>query len=167
MNDRPGNGERRDRGGPEARQGPARPWRTEVRRDAGARYQRARRGFGLSWKLLVLTVLYVMLSEVLIYVPSIANFRTNWLADRMTMADAASSVLAESVTSEVPRGIQEDLLAAVGAKAIAIRTGAASRLIATVDMPPRSTAPPISGSWSRSPRSSMPSTRCLPASRAR
>ena len=97
----------------------------------------ARRGFGLSWKLLALTVLYVMLSEVLIYVPSIANFRANWLLDRMTMADAASSVLAESVTSEVPRGIQEDLLAAVGAKAIAIRTGAASRLIATVDMPPQ------------------------------
>ena len=96
----------------------------------------ARRGFGLSWKLLVLTVLYVMLSEVLIYVPSIANFRNNWLQDRMTMADAASSVLAESVTAEVPRGIQKDLLAAVGAKAIAIRTGATSRLIATVDMPP-------------------------------
>ena len=96
-----------------------------------------RRGFGLSWKLLVLTILYVMLSEVLIYVPSIANFRTNWLLDRMTMADAASSVLAESVTAEVPRGIQEDLLAAVGAKAIAIRTGATSRLIATVDMPPQ------------------------------
>ena len=46
-------------------------------------------------------------------------------------------MLAESVTAEVPRGIQEDLLAAVGAKAIAIRTGATSRLIATVDMPPQ------------------------------
>ena len=69
-----------------------------------------RRGFGLSWKLLVLTILYVMISEVLIYVPSIANFRTNWLLDRMTMADAASSVLAESVTAEVPRGIQPGLV---------------------------------------------------------
>ena len=119
MNDRPGNGDPRDRQGAQ-----------EISRAA-------RRGFGLSWKLLVLTVLYVMLSEVLIYVPSIANFRANWLIDRMTMADAASSVLAESVTSEVPRGIQEDLLAAVGAKAIVIRTGATSRLIATVDMPPQ------------------------------
>ena len=35
----------------------------------------ARRRAGLSWKLLTLTVLYVMVSEVLIYVPSIANFR--------------------------------------------------------------------------------------------
>ncbi len=117
MNDRPGNG--------------------EPNQTAAAPRASARRGFGLSWKLLVLTVLYVMLSEVLIYVPSIANFRANWLLDHMTMADAASSVLAESVASEVPRSIQEDLLAAVGAKAIAIRTGATSRLIATVDMPPR------------------------------
>jgi signal transduction histidine kinase len=95
-----------------------------------------RRGAGLSWRLLALTVLYVMVSEVLIYVPSIANFRVNWLADRMTMADAASLVLAESVATEVPRDIQKDLLAAVGATAIAIRNGSTSRLIATIDMPP-------------------------------
>ncbi len=31
--------------------------------------------FGLSGKLLVLTILFVMIAEVLIYVPSIANFR--------------------------------------------------------------------------------------------
>jgi len=41
-------------------------------------------GLGLSWKLLLLTVLFVMASEVLIYVPSIANFRLSWLADRAT-----------------------------------------------------------------------------------
>ena len=31
--------------------------------------------FGLSGKLLVLTILFVMIAEVLIYVPSVANFR--------------------------------------------------------------------------------------------
>ena len=31
--------------------------------------------FGLSGKLLLLTILFVMIAEVLIYVPSIANFR--------------------------------------------------------------------------------------------
>jgi signal transduction histidine kinase len=95
-----------------------------------------RRGVGLSWRLFALTVLFVTVSEVLIYVPSIANFRISWLADRLTMADAASLVLAESSTSEVPREIQKDLLKAVGAIAIVVRTGAVSRLIATVDMPP-------------------------------
>ena len=39
--------------------------------------------FGLSAKLLLLTTLFVMVAEVLIYVPSIANFRLNWLADRL------------------------------------------------------------------------------------
>src|SRR5262249_58414578 len=43
---------------------------------------RARPRLGLSGKLLVLTLLFVMIAEVLIYVPSIANFRLNWLHDR-------------------------------------------------------------------------------------
>src|SRR3954447_24653804 len=85
-----------------------------------------RRGVGLSWQLLALTVLFVMVSEVLIYVPSIANFRIAWLSDRMTMADAAGSVLAGQ-TSEISRDAQDDLLRAVGAIAIAIRTGEVSR----------------------------------------
>jgi signal transduction histidine kinase len=94
------------------------------------------RGLGLSWRLLLLTVLFVMASEVLIYVPSIANFRSSWLADRLTMADTAALVIVGGASAEVPRRIQNDLLAAIGATAIAIRNGATSRLIATVDMPP-------------------------------
>ena len=45
---------------------------------------------GLSAKLLLLTLLFVMLAEVLIFVPSIANFRINWLTDRLTAAQLAS-----------------------------------------------------------------------------
>ena len=95
-----------------------------------------RGGFGLSWKLLLLTVLFVMASAVLIYIPSVANFRVSWLADRLTMADTATVVLAASTASDLPRSVQDDLLEAVGAKGIAIRNGAMSRLIATVEMPP-------------------------------
>ena len=56
---------------------------------------RMRRGvrIGLSGKLLLLTVLFVMLAEVLIYVPSIANFRINWLNDRLAAAHTAALVL--------------------------------------------------------------------------
>jgi len=97
---------------------------------------RTRRGPGLSARLFALTVLFVTVSEVLIYVPSIANFRINWLADRLTMADAASLVLAESDETNVPRDIQDDLLKTVGAIGIAVRNGSVSRLIATVEMPP-------------------------------
>lgn len=95
-----------------------------------------RGGLGLSWKLLLLTVLFVMVSAILIYVPSIANFRLTWLNDRLAMADAASTFIVESDAAEIPRDIQDDILSAVGATAIAIRTGSISRLIATVEMPP-------------------------------
>lgn len=54
---------------------------------------RRRRGAGLSAKLLVLTILFVMLAEVLIFVPSIANFRNNWLADRLADAELAVAAL--------------------------------------------------------------------------
>ena len=54
---------------------------------------RTRPHLGLSGKLLVLTILFVMIAEVLIYVPSIANFRLNWLNDRLSAAHTAALVL--------------------------------------------------------------------------
>ena len=95
-----------------------------------------RRRLGLSLQLLALTVLFVMVSAMLIYIPSIANFRIAWLSDRMTMADAAGTVLSEGVTADVPQDAQDDLLKAVGAVAIALRNGTVSRLVASDDTPP-------------------------------
>jgi signal transduction histidine kinase len=77
-----------------------------------------------------------MVSAVLIYVPSISNFRLTWLHDRLAMADAASTLIADSDAADIPREIQDNILGAVGAIAIAIRSGSVSRLIATVEMPP-------------------------------
>lgn len=102
----------------------------------GPQRLRPRRSSSLSWKVLLLTVLFVMLSEVVIYVPSISNFRIAWLSDRLTVAEAASIVLESADRGEIPRQIQDDLLAAVGAIAIVIRNDSTSRLIASVDMPP-------------------------------
>ncbi len=52
-----------------------------------------RKGAGLSAKLLVLTILFVMLAEVLIFVPSIANFRNTWLLDRLSDAELAVAAI--------------------------------------------------------------------------
>lgn len=41
--------------------------------------------FGLASRLLALVVLFVMLTEVAVYIPSIANFRNNWLQDRKSV----------------------------------------------------------------------------------
>ena len=44
----------------------------------------------LSTKLLILTVLFVMLAEILIFVPSVANFRKTWLEERLAAAQIAA-----------------------------------------------------------------------------
>ncbi|MGH6760551.1 MAG: ATP-binding protein [Phyllobacterium sp.] len=90
----------------------------------------------LSGKLLVLTILFVLIAEILIFVPSIATMRVRWLNDRLNTAAAASVVLAATDAAHVPRAVQNDVLMATGAKAIALREKGASRLLAVSEMPP-------------------------------
>ena len=47
--------------------------------------------FGLSGKLLLLTIPLILIVEILIYVPSIANFRVNRLNDRLAAASTAAT----------------------------------------------------------------------------
>lgn len=101
--------------------------------DAAAKAGSPRR-VGLSAKLLMLTVIFVMLSEVLIFVPSIANFRNNWLSDKLRTAGVAAAVLAES--DVISPALQTRLLKATGAAAIALNDGPMRRLIAMGSMPP-------------------------------
>lgn len=91
---------------------------------------------GLSGRLLLLTILFVLIAEVLIFVPSIANFRLEWLQSRLDTAGAASIVIARSNMDLVPREVQQDLLGATGAHAIALRDASESRMLAVSDMPP-------------------------------
>lgn len=91
---------------------------------------------GLSAKLLLVTVLFVMLAEVLIYVPSIANFRRNWLNDRIAAAQVAALVLEGAPEDGLPEGSENRLLMGVGARAIAARVGGARRLLSLDSMPP-------------------------------
>lgn len=89
----------------------------------------------LSSKLLVLTILFVMMAEVLIFVPSVANMRLRWLEDRLRTAAAASIVVEGLQQMNLPQQIQNDALMATGTKAIALRKDGVSRLIASTDMP--------------------------------
>ncbi len=91
---------------------------------------------GLSGKLLVLTILFVMLAEVLIFIPSVANFRLRWLEDRLNTAAAASIVLLRPEANELSRKVQDDILMATNAEAIAIRDKGMSRLLVVSKMPP-------------------------------
>ncbi|MEM9221989.1 MAG: HAMP domain-containing sensor histidine kinase [Pseudomonadota bacterium] len=89
---------------------------------------------GLGTKLLVLTIAFVMISEVLIFVPSIANYRQNWLRDAHRNASVAAAIIAE--TPNVPEQLQIRLLGATNTIAIAHREGNRRRLLAMAAPPP-------------------------------
>jgi hypothetical protein len=90
---------------------------------------------GLSGKLLFLTILFVMVAEVLIYVPSIANFRLNWLNDRLAAAHTAALVLDAAPSGMVPESLAKQILKSIGARGVAMKMGDQRRLLAAADMP--------------------------------
>lgn len=92
--------------------------------------------FGLSGKLLVLTILFVMLTEVLVYVPTVANFRLNWLHDRLAAAHTAALVLEATPTGTIPDRLADEILQSVGAKTIAMKMGNQRRLLASSETLP-------------------------------
>ena len=92
-------------------------------------------GIGLSGKLLMLTIVFVMLAEVLIYVPSVANFRLNWLNDRLAAAHTAALVLEAAPSGMVPESLAKKILDSVGARAVAVKMGNQRRLLASTVMP--------------------------------
>ena len=91
--------------------------------------------FGLSGKLLVLTILFVMIAEVLIYVPSVSQFRLNWLNDRLAAARTAALVLYAAPSGMVPEDLTRDILSNIGAQAVVMKTGQTRRLLAMSEMP--------------------------------
>src|SRR6476620_10762736 len=90
---------------------------------------------GLSGKLLVLTILFVMIAEVLIYVPSIANFRLNWLNDRLAAAHTAALVLDAAPSGMVPESLAKQILNSIGARAVAMKMGSQRRMLAASNVP--------------------------------
>jgi signal transduction histidine kinase len=92
--------------------------------------------FGLSVKLLLLTIAFVMIAEVLIYVPLVANFRVNWLKDRLASAYTAALVLDVAPSGMVPESLAKQILDSIGARAVAMKMGKRRRMLAVGDKPP-------------------------------
>ncbi|HTC18108.1 MAG TPA: sensor histidine kinase, partial [Stellaceae bacterium] len=90
---------------------------------------------GLSARLLVLTVFFVMLSVVLIFVPSVARFRLAYLEDHIDAAHLAISALEATPDNMVSKQLTQELLAHVGAHGIVVHTPDKTLMLAP-EMPP-------------------------------
>jgi signal transduction histidine kinase len=98
--------------------------------------QRRALRLGLSGKLLGLTLLFVMMAEVAIYVPSVANFRLNWINDRLSASYTAALVFETARDGIVPETAARQILRSIGARAVALKMGQRRLLLAASDMPP-------------------------------
>jgi signal transduction histidine kinase len=76
---------------------------------------------GLAGKLLLLTVLIVMVGEVLIFVPSIANFRLTWLENRIVTAEVAALAVEAASGREVSSELRGEILKGAGVKVVALK----------------------------------------------
>ncbi|TMJ02956.1 MAG: HAMP domain-containing histidine kinase [Alphaproteobacteria bacterium] len=72
----------------------------------------------LSARLLVLTVFFVMLSEVFIFVPSVARFRMTYFDNHLAAAHLASLALAASPNGKLDQPMTNLILRDVGAHAV-------------------------------------------------
>jgi signal transduction histidine kinase len=97
----------------------------------------------LSARLLVLTVIFVMVSEVLIFVPSVARFRVNYLEEHLVEAHLAILALEATPNNVVSQELASELLRNVGAYGIILHkpnltlmldVGGAPHLDATYDL---------------------------------
>lgn len=92
---------------------------------------------GLSARLLVLTVVFVMLAEVLIYAPSIGRYRKVWLEDRIDEAYLAALALEAAPARGLDAAMRGRLLEQAMALGIMIETPDGRMLALTPDMPRR------------------------------
>jgi signal transduction histidine kinase len=106
---------------------PPLPWRVRL----GLPIRRS-----LSRRLLVLTVLFVMLSEVLIFVPSIANFRRTWLEQNIGAAQIAALALEATPDNMVSPSLQQELLENAQVLAVQLHRSNSHKLILSEQMPP-------------------------------
>jgi signal transduction histidine kinase len=90
---------------------------------------------GLSAKLLLLTILFVMVAEVLVFVPSVSNFRRQWLMERLAAAQIASLAAEAAPGGELPATLRDELLDSAKVKAIAVKRTNSRVLIIEMDMP--------------------------------
>jgi signal transduction histidine kinase len=90
---------------------------------------------GLSAKLLLLTILFVMLAEVFVFVPSVSNFRRQWLMERLEAARIASLAAEAAPGAQLPTMLRDELLRRAQVKAIAVKREASRALIIEMDMP--------------------------------
>ena len=90
----------------------------------------------LSGRFLGLTVLFVVIAEVLIFVPSVARFRADYLQNRLELAQLAALALLATPDEEVAPDLGKELLATADVLNVVLRRDDVRELMLESPMPP-------------------------------
>ena len=101
----------------------------------GGEAQRRAMPFSLSNKLLLLTLVFVMVAEVLVYIPSIASFRNMWLQEKLDTAALVAMATSIRPMAGLPNDLESRMLQSIGVEAIAVRSEGQRWMISTGEMP--------------------------------
>ena len=88
---------------------------------------------GLSGKVLLLTIIFVMLGEILIFLPSIANFRIQWLKGRIAQAEIASLAAQAAPDEILSSNLKSEILKSAGALVISLQKDGSRQLVLRSD----------------------------------
>jgi len=75
----------------------------------------------LSARLLILTIFFVMVGEVLIFVPSVARYRMTYFENRLASGYIATMALDASADGRLEQSLTDKLLSSVEAQGVAVR----------------------------------------------
>jgi len=84
---------------------------------------------GLSAKVLAMTIAFVMLGEVLIFLPSIANFRIQWLKGRIAQAEIAALAVEAAPDRLLSDGLRSEILKGAGVLVVSLTRGEMRQLM--------------------------------------
>jgi len=87
----------------------------------------------LSGRFLILTAVFVMLAEVMIFVPSVARFRQDYMTSRLERAQIASLALLEN--DSISDDLEEELLQNAGVFNVVLRRDEARQLVLSSPVP--------------------------------
>jgi signal transduction histidine kinase len=91
---------------------------------------------GLSVKLIATIIFVILAVAVVVYLPLLANFRANWLAERLRVGVVAARVIdAVPDVMDLPKMLTDRLLQSAGATAIVYRRDGKSQLIELDNVP--------------------------------
>jgi signal transduction histidine kinase len=88
---------------------------------------------GLSGKVLLLTIVFVMLGEVMIFLPSIANFRIQWLKGRIAQAEIAALAAEAAPDQILSTDLRSEILKGAGVLVVSLQKGESRKLALRAD----------------------------------